>query len=1024
MTKKDFQKRLDQSRLNKVNKKWNESSILGKAGDVTRSFLADPINVTEEAIWGDQYLPDRANILRDPRNPLNAYYRKETGYDNSGLNNMVNMINPFSSAADATVYARQGNLLGTAKEFGEGLLKAAVVTKVPGALNSLMSRRVGLGALGTTDLGTIAGGAGVASGTLSLPTTARALYKAGQTGNKEDIRAAVNQAGMNALDFIAPEVIGSKGALSALMKGERLTPLQQLSRQNILRGSATNALNDLRLSTPGLDNALDMSRNIRNYREQSAVPASTFLENSSRPQLTLTDLMNNRREVDRLIQELRNQGDTNSEYFQAVLDQRDHLTRQIDNINFQKTNERAFTQLQSELNNQTANANIPSQPMSNLALQARRNEINDIATALRNESGKDSPFYRAAVAEKLGIDSKIAARDEHMRATLASLEANLSGDAARIAQANDRLQVANENLQITDPAFYQEYTGPVDAPITAGSFDTTKPTPGVTEYTGSNLPAPVRTSQVYSNMGRPGTPPVKFSETTRQALRRRPDRSRMTLEAQLRDAEDPIDFVNRLRNQYANGNINREVYDELLGGLKDSVKPISDGWEDFDFFKEIAATNPDKPYTGSMLSRNEVLNELMAIPDEALDDVLRTAYGYGLDDIEFLFNNPGISDQAIKIGMNQVLDDYTFMAKYNTPNPNAPALDFRNRQTLSPQLRGNGDDLGMLNISKKSLDKIEKTRYSNQPQTTGTISYSNTEVADLPKVIDKKVIVNNKELKEQIDAYEEAFSQIPQGSLNPVHRDIRNKLEDLKATQWLRTEYAQELRAAGLSPDEIEKITIVTSGPGAKSMIDKDGNVIGTLNFSESIHEGTKYSQIGSTGLSTKYHGYNLKASGFKNWDEAQDALAKRYLDEELNKITNASDRKNPIVVKSLTKKSNERAAAEIVQLQRNNNNRFGEALYRGVHHGIKDTRGGIGTREHFAETNLIDPITGLGVRRYRAKDYWASQMRQTNDKGVAKAGRMYGPRTESDIQWGDDGPIFILRKKGGDVPKLLRFTR
>lgn len=1018
MVKKDFQKRLDQSRLNKVNKTWNDSSILGKAGDVTRSFLADPINVTEEALWGDQYLPDRANILRDPRNPLNAYYRKETGYDNSALNNMVSMINPFSSAADATVYARQGNLLGTAKEFGEGLIKAAVLTRAPGALNALMSRRVGLGALGTTDIGTLAGATGVASGTLSLPTTAKALYKAGQTGKKEDIRAAVNQAGMNALDFVAPEVIGSKGALSALMKGERLTPLQQLSRQSISTASAANNINDLRLSTPGLNSMEELRRGIDSYRS----PESSLLTREAVSQMEY--LYDQRSQVDRIIQDLRNEGNTNSPYFQGALDERDFLTRKIDNFHIQQMEESLVAQQQRRLNNQTTDLNIPTQPMSNLALQARRNEINDIATKLRNESGIDSPYYRAAVVEKAAIDSKLAARDEHMRATLASMEANISGDAARIARANDKLQVANENLQITDPAFYQEYTGPVDAPVATGSFDTTRPTPGVTEYTGSNLPAPVRTSQVYGDMARPGTPPVKFSETTRQALRRRPDRSRMTLEAQLRDANDPIDFVNRLRSQYASGNINREVYDELLSGLKDAVKPTSDMYEDFDFFKEIAATNPDKPYTGSMLSRNEVLNELMAIPDETLDDVLRTNYGYGLEDIEFLFNNPGISDQAIKIGMNQVLDDYTFMSKYNTPNPNAPALDFRNRQTLSPQLRGNGDDLGMLNISKKSLDKIEKTRYSNQPQTTGTISYSNTEVADLPKVLDKKIIVNNKELKEQIDAYEEAFSQIPKGSQNPVHRDIRNKLEDLKATQWLRTEYAQELRAAGLSPDEIEKITIVTTGPSGKSMVDKDGNVIGTLNFGESMYEGTKYSEIGSTGVSTKYHGYNLKASGFKNWDEAQDALAKRYLDEELNKITNASDKKNPIVVKSLTKKSNERAAAEVAQLQRNNNNRFGEALYRGVHHGIKDTRGGIGTREHFAQTSLIDPITGLPVSRYRAKDYWGSQMRQVNDKGVAKAGRKLGPHRESDIQWGEKGPIFILRKKGGDVPKLLRFTK
>jgi hypothetical protein len=940
MTKKDFQKRLDQSRLNQVNKKWNQSSILGKAGDVTRSFLADPINVTEEAIWGDQYLPDRANILRDPRNPLNAYYRKETGYDNSGLNNMVNLINPFSSAADATVYARQGNLLGTAKEFGEGLLKTAILTRAPGALNSLMGKQVNLGALGATDIGTLAGATGVASGTLSLPTTAKALYKAGQTGKTEDIRAAVNQVGMTALDFIAPEVIGSKGALSALMKGERLTPLQQLSGKNIISEFTPTQFKPLALSTPGLNSMQELRRAIDSYRSSE----SSLLTREAVSQIE--NLYDQRTEVDRIIQGLRNEGNTNSPYFQAAIDERDLLTNQIDNFHNQQVEEALAAQQQRRLD-----------------------------------------------AEMIDDPAQTA---ERVRQFLNPDEVALNAGATAAQNMNQRL---------------------------TGSFDTTRPTPGVTEYTGSNLPAPIRTSQVYSNI-KPGTPPVKFSEATREAIRRRPDRSRMTLEAQLRDANDPIDFVNRLRNQYANGNINREVYNELLSGLKDAVKPTSDMYEDFDFFKEIAATNPDKPYTGSMLSRNEALNELMAIPDATLDDVLRNNYGYGLNDIEFLFNNSGISDQAIKIGMNQVLDDYTFITKYNTPNPNAPALDFANRQTLSPQLKGNEDDLGMLNISKKSKDKIEKTRYSNKSQTTGTVEYNRTLDPKLPKVVDKKVIIDNDELAEELAAYEEAFSQIPKNSSNPVHMDIQNKLEDLRATQWLRTEYAQELRAAGLNPDEIEKITIVTSEKRAKSMVDKDGNVIGTLKFDPGVYNGVTFSQIGSTGLSTKYHGYNLKASGFKNWDKAQDALAKRYLDEELNKITNASDRKNPIVVKSLTKKANTKAAEEIALLQRNNNNRFAEALYRGVHHGIKDTRGGIGTKQHFASTTLVDPVTGLPVTRYRAEDYWKSQSKQFNDQGIPKAGFVQGPRLDYDISMDNRLPVFILRKKGGDVPKLLRFTQ
>ncbi len=849
MTKKDFQKRLDQARLNQVNKKWNQSSILGKAGDVTRSFLADPINVTEEAIWGDQYLPDRANILRDPRNPLNAYYRKETGYDNSALNNMVSMINPFSSAAEATVYARQGNLLGTAKEFGEGLAKAALLSKAPGALNKLMDKRV-LGA----QLGTWAGGAGVIHGGTQILPTANLLFKAGQTGKKEDWRNAVNKTLETATDFIAPEILGSKGTISNFMRAAR--PPRRLSMADRLREAHTNQMSDV-------------------YSE-------------------LNDLINSRRDIDRIVEELRNQGNLDSPYFRAALDEQSRVTRDLDNL------------YQSHFNN----------------------------------------------------------------------FGQIAGNAAATAAQN-----VNQTL--------------------SGSIDLRRPTPGVTEY-GI---VPSRTSQVYgeigSQLGNPNLNPVEFTEATRQALRERNGASRMTLEAQLRTANDPIDFVNRLRNQFANGTINRQTYDELVGGLKNVVKPKSDAYEDFDFFEEIASANPNKPYTGSMLPGNEALNKLKSIPKEELENVLRNNYGYGADDYSFIFNNAGVSDKMLKIAMNQVLDDYTFAAKYNITNPHSPAIDFFSRQTIAPQLKSNSNDLGLLNLSPKTLDVIEKTRYGNKSQTTGKIRYDRTDIdyQNLPTIKDKKYIIDNNELDEQLNAYEEAYSKMPKGSANPVHLDIQNRLEDLRSTKWLRTEYAAELKAAGLKPSEIENITVITSADNrSKSFVNKDGKVIATLDFYENLINGKPFSSISQTGVPQIFHSYNLKASGFKNWDEAEDALTKRYMSEGLNSAA-----------------AKNKAAAKIGFLQSNNNNKLGEALYRGVHHGIKDTRGGIGTRQLFAETDLADPVTKSIVSRYRAKDYWNSQMKQINDAGIAKAG--YDPNILN-------SPIFVLRKNGGDVPKLLRFTQ
>ena len=1007
MVKKDFQKRLDQSRLDKVNKKWNESSTLGKVGDVTRSFLADPINVAEEAIWGDQYLPDRANILRDPRNPLNPYYRKETGYDQSPINNMVNMINPFSSAADATVYARQGNLLGTATQFGEGLLKAAVLTRAPGLLNSAMSRTVNLGALGVTDLGTIAGATGVGAGITALPTTGKSWYKYSQTGKKEDLRDAVNQTAINATDFIAPELLGSKGALSALIKGEKLTPLQQLSRQNILPGGS--------IATPGLDNLSDIQNALRRYTDtQSEFPSFSGTLPSSSSASNVDDIINR-------VQQLRIEpvrlepGPTPAP-----------ITRTAP-----RTAPRTVSPVQTDSELQDA-------------LTAARERI----AALPDDT-EERRMFEVFAAE---LRSSIDARNNYSSAILQLENAKRNHAAAGLQETNDLvmqaqadLVMAKENLKISDPDYLkinetarqslnEARQRQLASNTPTGSIDLTRRTPGVTTYEGTNLPAVSSRSNLFegalSNYNI-ANEPIKFSETTRTALNSRPPRQRgsgslMTVGAQLRASSDPIEFANRLRNMQASGNIDVTAYKEISKNFRNILGQSPDAANilDFDYAKMILETDPKAIYTGSMLTRNEALNELNAIPDAELDAVLRANYGYSLDDTEFIFMNPDVPENAQKIAMNQIIDDYEHFVKYNTLNPHAPAIDFRSRQVLSPRLQNSVDELDLIGLSDKAAETIKKTTYKgSQNLTSGTVSYSGTARADLPKINNKDYIIDNNELTNQLDAYEEAFGKL-QNNRGPVYNDIRNRVEDLRATKWLRTEYAAELRAARLDPKEIDKITVITTGSGSKSLVNADGDVIGTLNFGTNTYEGTKFSEISSTGVNLKFHGYSLKNSKFKTWEGAEKHLAKRYLDDALATITNPSDKKNPIVVKSLTKKANDRAAAEIAQMQVNNNNRFGEALYRGVHHGIKDTRGGIGTKEHFVDTNLPDPITGQSIIRKRAQDYWYSQIKQMNDKGIGKAGRVQGPLTENNAAWGVESPIFVLRKLGGDVSKLSRFIR
>ena len=371
------------------------------------------------------------------------------------------------------------------------------------------------------------------------------------------------------------------------------------------------------------------------------------------------------------------------------------------------------------------------------------------------------------------------------------------------------------------------------------------------------------------------------------------------------------------------------------------------------------------------------------------------------------------------------------MTNFNIHNPNAKLIDFSTGQITSEALKKTNaiSDYKSLNISQKSKDILNKTMYKDLNLSTGYVTFMDTESKTAHYLYDKTNLVSNKNLDKQLAAYEEAYAAV-KGKGKFAEKLIQSKLEDLTGTKYLRTTYADQMRAAGKDPSEIMNCSIISHDTGVKSLVDKDGNIMGSVSFSsndysgkQNVFEGIPYSKINGTGLKLKYHGHNLKHSTVKDWGTAEKVLTKDYLKESLksnDKTWKASVEKKKAAVK---------ASDQIKQLLINNNNRFGEALYAGVNAALKPTRGALATTEGFVNTDLPDQVTGERIYRRRAEHGWTSWGKQYY-KGVPRAGYVQGPSPDpQNYMYPTDknylnSPNFILRKLGGDVSKLSKFTQ
>lgn len=487
---------------------------------------------------------------------------------------------------------------------------------------------------------------------------------------------------------------------------------------------------------------------------------------------------------------------------------------------------------------------------------------------------------------------------------------------------------------------------------------------------------------------------------------------------------NPLDAVRDVRTFVQDGVISEFSGRDIMEALREEIRKMPVTGDEKKFLikeaKRISNAPKSQVYTGSNVTEDQAVKYISAIPEQEIQDIA-SQYGYTPQDVENATNRWRHNSAVYDAIINQAYDDFKYMREHNMPNPNPRAFDFQTG-TPSPSLLKKGE-LDNLSLPKKDMDLIKKTKYDlSTRNTSGTIGYSDVDDPSVYTITDMNMIPKTEDLDDMIAAYEKAYKEASGG----LKDELEMQLEDLRSTKWLRTEYVKELKAEGLNPTEIEKVTIISNSSNQKNLIKGNGEVIGTLNVGKGkLSTGESGIKIGSSGVAIRFHPYRVgsKYSKYKTWEGAQQALEKRIFDKELSTISNPADKSNPIVIKSLKKKAKTEADKVIDRLKENNNNNYGEALYRGVHNGVKDTRGSVFTRQSFAPTALEDPITGVMDVRKRAENFWGSQQRQINELGIPKAELLPPPDAfKNDPFYTQD--IVIRRKLGGNTSKLNKFIR
>ena len=1065
-----------------------------KTGQFVRDFTADPLNVVEEGIWDQDYLPNRSAILRDPSHPLYGYYMKRSGMDKSPLSQTLQYVNPFSSAAEATVAIRKGDYAEALKQYGEGLGKSAGIAVAMEALPTVMGTTVALpeaigaatGLTGTTTVGGVLGAGFAGYGLTKLPTTAKKIATAIETGNKEDWREAVNETGLNLLDFIGTgEFFESTrpfaGALSAeegtaallnrageLAKEEKLLgelkpEIGQVFDRDYYREQMAQLDQENPFDWSTIDEADDAFGSQQLYDDLSSIESD--MQNLD---MRIDDLFINEQYYEpEVFKRLLNEAQEERQLLSETYDQLAGYKNAVNDFEAQQVAEEAGASGSGAFDDREYLNSQLGQDQELDRIINSYNTYDDRITALKEELnfGIDPSDIDAATELESQIDDLISLRDQTREFAADRLVNLRSGSGPTVIPETPAMY---NNARPLDPVS----PGAVNTPNATSSFDLSRiTTPPVTPTAAApTVDRATELNDIFTatsaTSGATATEikPFTFSQETLNQI----DHNTLV---RLSNTNNPTELVERLNARLQGGRINREAYDELTNALFNALEQQGRSQEYISDLKNIRSLVENDPsilrssYTGSDRSLSNIQDWYQNMKDSELDQ-LDWMHQYSADDINNLYNSLD-SNEARRALLNQVYDDYRYMVNGEV-NPNNRPFNIQRGQVTIPEFKPSEFSNTNIPIPPEDVDLLRLVTQDGGSLFTDTQGLNNRQLLGTPERLKNlKAIQKTEYLDEMIIKYQELEKLLT--NPNQKHK-VAEFVEDLKSTKWLRTEYTKELKAAGLSPKEIEGASIMSyqgAGPQNtyKMLVNKDGEVVGTLSLVQKhVDMGNgvikDVMDISYSAVNYKFHPYSVGKghSQFKTWTEAEEHLLKESLSPEYKDlagdIVKAKSKKDLLdledaiyekrlntfpeevrdksfikarardEVSEVMKKINEskkQAKVKIEQIETNNNNRWGEALYRASHHGLKDTRGPVVTHEHFVNTDLPDAVTGEIITRRRAYDYWYSQIKQMNEQGVPKAQHLFPNKPTGH---GSGNYIMIMRKRGGNIPKLSKFIR
>ena len=479
-------------------------------------------------------------------------------------------------------------------------------------------------------------------------------------------------------------------------------------------------------------------------------------------------------------------------------------------------------------------------------------------------------------------------------------------------------------------------------------------------------------------------------------------------------------FVNQLKEPPIS------VYDRLLElkNVKPKVQPLTQ------FQKEQTVLKTENDFDNWFdENQNNMIYEQFAKSAHHdvnnaniyIDRALRNKYGptHTLSSLDDRINrNPEFRLEALTKGYNAVRAQSNNFENWLTTSQR---LKKDLREALNrPQTSFNWDKEKQLEISnlneikdvdKQSIDKVKK--YMERPvEFTGTQGYSTQAIlGPVHKIKNISSIPKTEDILDLIESFEKVYKKV-KGQKTPIEQSLRIQLEDLTGTYWLRTTGKKELQDLGLNPKDLSVIDNGTGG--SKNLVDPEGNIVGTVNL---YNEESNF--IHSTGVNHKFHGYKqLKSKNDKKNAEEKliERLAKdKAIEDALTSHYNRHDPYNPhfefsqgiydeLRSPEYSNLYKSEAEKKLMQLIDNNQNFYGDMLYRGVHHAIDLTRGPLSSNANFVNTKLPDPITNENIEAMRGAIHWG--------KGIGRGTYEQGP----------DGILRVIKKLGGE--KWLNHNR